>query len=237
MNFKSEASFKWLYSQEITKVKDLARVVQASHLWNEKNDFKEQLIGLRTGDCWNNDLRDTSRAASVLALSGTVISEAGKWILEQMDKNGSWNEDVYDSTYALAALADLEFFNPEGCRWLIDNYGEKGDKWEHPGTTALIITALIKQGKTGNTDEFDEFIEEKARWIISRKEKNNSWKTPATTNLVIQSLMLAGYKDEVSGSVEWILKLMNENGSWGKNGGDINTTSLSLITLHEYAEV
>ncbi|WMW24229.1 terpene cyclase/mutase family protein [Methanolobus sediminis] len=230
MIFKSEASFKWLYSQEITKVKDLARVTQASYLWNEVNNFTEQLIGLRTGNSWNNDLRDTSRAASVLALTGTMFPETGKWILEKQN-NGSWNEDVYDSTYALAALADLGFFNPQGCWWLIENYREK---WEHPGTTALVITALIKQGKTGNTNEYDIFIEEKAKWIISRKEKNNSWKTPATSNLVIQSLMLAGHKDEVSESVEWILDQMNDNGWWGKDVGDINTTSLSLISLYEY---
>jgi hypothetical protein len=80
------------------------------------------------------------------------------------------------------------------------------------------------------------FIEEKARWIISRKEGNNSWKTPATSNLVIQSLMLAGHRDEVTDSVKWILDQMNDNGSWGKENGDINTTSLSLITLHEYID-
>jgi squalene cyclase len=232
MIFTSEASFKWLYSQEITKVKDLARVVQASYLWNENNNFVEQLMGLRTGDCWNSDLRDTSRAVSVLALTGTAFTETGKWILEKQN-NGSWNEDVYDSTYALASLADLGLFNPEGCQWLIENYGEK---WEHPGTTALVITALMKQDRLGNTNDYDMFIEEKTRWIISRKEVNNSWKTPATTNLVIQSLMLAGHRDEVTESVKWILDQMNDNGSWGKENGDINTTSLSLITLHEYID-
>jgi squalene cyclase len=230
MIFKSEASLKWLYSQKIMRVKELARVVQASYLWNEENNFIEQLIGLRTGDSWNNDLRDTSRAASVLANTGNVFSKTGEWILGKQN-NGSWNEDVYDSTYALAALADLGFFNPAGCKWLVENYGAK---WEHPGTTALIITALIKQGKLGNTEEYDKFIEEKAKWIISRKEENSSWKTPATTNLVIQSLILAGHKEEVSNSIEWIIGQMNDNGSWGKENGDINTTSLSLITLHEY---
>jgi squalene cyclase len=189
-------------------------------------------MGLRTGDCWNSDLRDTSRAVSVLALTGTAFTETGKWILEKQN-NGSWNEDVYDSTYALASLADLGLFNPEGCQWLIENYGEK---WEHPGTTALVITALMKQDRLGNTNDYDMFIEEKTRWIISRKEVNNSWKTPATTNLVIQSLMLAGHRDEVTESVKWILDQMNDNGSWGKENGDINTTSLSLITLHEYID-
>jgi hypothetical protein len=130
-------------------------------------------------------------------------------------------------------IADLGLFNPEGCQWLIENYGEK---WEHPGTTALVITALMKQDRLGNTNDYDMFIEEKTRWIISRKEVNNSWKTPATTNLVIQSLMLAGHRDEVTESVKWILDQMNDNGSWGKENGDINTTSLSLITLHEYID-
>ncbi|MDI3486536.1 MAG: hypothetical protein PWQ50_1756, partial [Methanolobus sp.] len=37
-------------------------------------------------------------------------------------------------------------------------------------------------------------------------------------------------------SVKWILDQMNDNGSWGKENGDINTTSLSLITLHEYID-
>ena len=230
MIFKSEASFNWLYSQDITKVKDLARVVQASYLWNENNDYMKRLVNLRTGDSWNDDLRDTSRAASVLAQSGTIFTETRDWILSKQ-KNGSWNEDVYDSTYALTALADLGIFNPKGCRWLIENYGKK---WEHPGTTALIITALLKQQKLENTGIYNEFIEEKTRWIISQRQENGSWKTPATSNLVIQSLMLAGHKNEVEESAEWLLSQRSDNGSWGKEGGDINTTSLSLITLYEY---
>lgn len=230
MIFRSEASFEWLYSQEISRVKDLARVVQASYLWNEKNNFEKKLINMRTGNSWNNDLRDTARAASVLALTGTLFKESGEWIMAKQTK-GSWNEDIYDSTYALASLADLGFFNPDGCRWLVENYGKK---WEYPGTTSLIITALIKQGKLGDTDVYDEFVEEKARWIISKRESGAAWKTPATSNLVIQSLVLAGYRTELKEPVEWLLEQMNDNGSWGKENGDINTTSLSLITLHEY---
>ncbi|MBP1908110.1 prenyltransferase/squalene oxidase repeat-containing protein [Methanolobus bombayensis] len=230
MIFKSEASFNWLYSQKITKVKDLARVVQASYLWKEENGYMEKLLNLRKGDSWDDDLRDTSRVTSVLAQAGTVLNETGEWILSKQ-KNGSWNEDVYDSTYALAALADIGSFNPGGCKWLVENYGEK---WEHPGTTALIIKALIKQQKIEKVDIYNEFVEEKARWIISKKQKNGSWKTPATTNIVIQSLMIAGYKSEVKEPVRWLLENLNDNGSWGKENGDINTTSLSLITLHEY---
>lgn len=47
MDFKSEASFKWLYSQDITKVKDLARIVQASYLWGRENDYMKRLLVLK----------------------------------------------------------------------------------------------------------------------------------------------------------------------------------------------
>ncbi|WP_340819199.1 hypothetical protein [Methanolobus sp. WCC4] len=232
MHFNSEASFKWLYSQQISKVKDLARIVQASHLWDEENEYREKLIGLRNDGSWNCDLRDTSRAASVLALTGIIFPEVKEWLLSK--KTGSsWNDDVYDSTYALMALADMGHHDPEGCRWLIDNYGPK---WEHPGTTALIITALIKQSgcREENENGYAGFIDERAKWIISQKEHDAAWKTLATSNLVIQSLILAGSKNVTEDSFNWILSNMNDNGSWGKDGGDINTTSLSLITIHEY---
>ncbi|MEZ5334627.1 MAG: hypothetical protein R2741_05010 [Methanolobus sp.] len=42
MDFRSETTFEWLYSQEITTVKDLSRLVQASHLWNEENNCREK---------------------------------------------------------------------------------------------------------------------------------------------------------------------------------------------------
>ena len=234
MDFKSEASFKWLYSQEITKVKDLARIVQASYLWNEENnhteELTEKLINSKTENSWNSDLRDTSRAASALSLKGIVFSDIERWILSKQAES-SWNNDVYDTTYALIALADMGSYNHKGCEWLIDNYGEK---WEHPGTTALIITALSKQAKLENEDIFNDFIEERARWVISRQENEAAWKTLATSNLVIQSLILTGHKHEIAIPLKWILSHINSNGSWGKQGGDINTTSLSLITLWQY---
>ncbi len=234
MDFKSEASFKWLYSQKITKVKDLARIVQASYLWNEENNhtegLTEKLINSKTENSWNSDLRDTSRAASALALKGIVFPDIERWVLSEQAER-SWNNDVYDTTYALIALADMGSYNPEGCGWLIDNYGKK---WEHPGTTALIITALSKQAKLENEDTFSDFIAERARWIISQQESEGAWKTLATSNLVIQSLILTGHKDETAIPLKWILSHINSNGSWGKEGGDINTTSLSLITLWQY---
>lgn len=230
MDFKSEASFKWLYSQKISRVKDLARIVQASHLWNEENGYKEKLVSSKTGDSWDFDLRDTARAASVLALTGTIFPEVERWMLSKQSDR-SWNNDIYDSVYALISLADMGSYNQEGCQWLVDNYGPK---WEHPGTTALIITALLKQAKLEGENAYSNFIEEHARWIISQRENEAAWKTLATSNLVIQSLLLAGHKDETVVPVKWILSHMNDNGSWGKEEGDINTTSLSLITLWEF---
>ena len=230
MGFKSEASFKWLYSQKISKVKDLARIVQASYLWNEENDYKDKLVSSKTGDTWNCDLRDTARAASVLALTGIIFPDVERWMLSKQSDR-SWNDDVYDSVYALISLADMGSYNQEGCQWLVDNYGPK---WEHPGTTALIITALLKQAKLEGEDGFSSFIEERARWIVSQRKTEAAWKTLATSNLVIQSLLLAGHKEETVVPVKWILSHINSNGSCGKEGGDINTTSLSLITLREY---
>lgn len=232
MHFESEESFKWLYSQEISKVKDLARIVQASYLWDKKNEYMQKLIGLKEEHSWNCDLRDTSRASSALALTGIHLPEVEKWILSKQT-GSSWNNDVYDSTYALMALADMGVYNKEGCKWLVENYSEQ---WEHPGTTALIITALIKQKNVRAEDRanFDDFTEQRARWIISQREKDGSWKTLATSNLVLQALILAGHKKDVGNSLRWVISKRNVNGSWGKGDGDINTTSLSLITIHEY---
>lgn len=131
------------------------------------------------------------------------------------------------------ALADMNSYNKEGCQWLVDNYE---DKWEHPGTTALIITALIKQANIQVKEKinFDDFIEQRAEWIISQMENEGAWKTLATSNLVIQSLILAGHKDDTEGPLRWILSKINSNGSWGKGNGDINTTSLTLISVYEY---
>ncbi len=230
MDFKSERSFKWLYSQKLEKVKDLARIVQASYLWNEKNKYRKELLSLKSGNSWNLDIRDTARAVSALAHDGTVCHNTERWILSKQS-DGAWNENVYDTAYVLSSLADMDSYNPEGCRWLIENYGAK---WEHPGTTSLIISALIKQEKLTEKNIYADFVQERSRWLISKKDENGAWKTQATSNLVIQSLILAGYKDELSESVRWLLEKRNDNGSWGKEGGDINTTSLSLITFWKY---
>ncbi|KXS44642.1 hypothetical protein HWN40_11045 [Methanolobus zinderi] len=229
MQFQSERTFKWLLSQDISNVKQISRVIQAAYLWDVKTDLVSKLIDLKKGACWENSLRDTARAASALAPGGTVFSDVIAWMLSEQ-KDMAWNNDVYDTAYVLASLADMGVWNREGCLWLIDNYGAS---WEHPGTTALIINALKKQDEIceDESNDLEKFIDERAEWILSERTAEGAWKTPATSNIVMQALINTGYCSELGESVQWLLDRMNDNGSWGKNEGDINTTALSLITL------
>jgi len=219
----------WLLSRDISSVKEISRVIQAAHLWDVRTDLVPELMSLKKGAVWDNSLRDTARAASALTSEGIVFSDVISWMLSEQ-KDGAWNNDVYDTAYVLTALADMGVVSREGCLWLIDNYGAS---WEHPGTTALIINALKKQDEI-NKDEssyFEDFIDERARWMLSKRTEKGAWKTPATSNIVMQALINAGYGSELGEYVQWLLDRMNDNGSWGKNKGDINTTALTLITL------
>lgn len=229
MHFNSELSFNWLLSRDITEAKELSRAMLACHLWNVKNDMASKLIRLKKEGSWNHSLRDTARAASALAAIGIVFLDVSKWMLSEQ-KEGSWNEDVYDTTYALIALADMGIENSKGCLWLTRNYGPA---WEHPGTTSLILQALISQESLGTRDipDNEEFIHERARWLLARRSPEGAWETIATSNLVMQALLLAGYGRELDTAQQWILSRMNANGSWGKDTGDVTASSLSLITL------
>ncbi|MBN2110737.1 MAG: hypothetical protein JW705_06590 [Methanosarcinaceae archaeon] len=232
MQFHSERTFNWLFSRDMNEVKELSRVILACHLWGVSTELVHELIGLKKEGCWEGSLRDTSRAASALAARNIVFRDVVDWMLSEQ-KHGAWGNDVYDTTYALAALADMGVRNREGCSWLVDNYGPA---WEHPGTTALVITALIKQGmlgKKGGNDNSDPggFIAERAVWMLSKRAEKGGWKNPATSNIVMQALILAGHGSEIRIDVQWLLDNMNPNGSWGEDEGDVNTTALTLITL------
>ncbi|WP_406659912.1 hypothetical protein V7O66_08655 [Methanolobus sp. ZRKC3] len=234
MHFDKEKSFNWLFSQDITEVKEISRVVLASHLWDVKNELIVKLIRAKGERFWNYSLRDSSRAVSALANRGIIFPDVEKWILSKQE-NSSWNNDVYDTTYALAALADMGIYNPEGCSWLVENYSSD---WEYPGTTALIISALIRQNEIqgAETTNYKDFINERARYILSQRDKNGAWKTIATSNICIQALLLAGCKKELSDDIDWLLGKMNANGVWGKDEGNVTATALSLITLAYFNE-
>lgn len=222
--------FYWLSVQQIESVKELASTVSAHALWELKNPYITRLILKKEGDSWNSSIRDTARACSALSTEGIIFRAPGKWLLSRK-KGGSWNEDVYDTAYSVGALADMEIPDREGCDWLYENYGPA---WEQVGTTSLIISALKKQEKLTESRDFEEFIRERAEWILSKRGQDGGWEHISTSNLVIQALLLAGFKKEVETSIHWLLGKVRESGAWGNKEDDINATALTLSTLGMY---
>lgn len=221
----ANSGIAWLKDQDITEIKDLSRSIQALSLWNEKTIHLMGILLTRKKDTfWETDkpLLDTARACRALSGCGIIANEQLDWILEQQN-DGNWSNREIETSYALIALGDAGIKNENGCEWLVNNYGKK---WEHIGTTSLIITALIKQNK----EKYMDFIKDRARWIISKRE-SGGWTYTATSNLAIQALILSDEKDIVP-SIQWLMG-RQENGNWG----DITSTALSLISLKMYLTV
>ena len=221
------AGLDWLKQQELVSVKDIARTVQALTLWDEDtSELSSALLSKQKNGSWETgkSLLDTARACSALAGCQIIQPETIRWIQAQQD-NGCWNDSEIDTAYALIALADMGVRNNEGCEWLYDNYCEK---WEHVGTTSLIITALFKQDEK----KYLDFIKDRRSWIISKRE-SGGWVHIATSNLVIQALILTGGEGvpELAPSIEWLLGKQK-----GNNWGNINSTALSLISLKMYLD-
>ena len=220
----ANSGIEWLKDQDITEIKDLSRSIQALSLWNEKTvHLMGILLTRKKGLIWETDkpLLDTARACSALSGCGIIADEQLEWILEQQ-KDDNWGNSEIETSYALIALGDAGIKNQQGCEWLVRNYGKK---WEHIGTTSLIITALIKQNK----EKYLDFIKDRAGWIISKRE-SGGWTYTATSNLAIQALILSDEKD-VAPSIRWLLG-RQEHGNWG----DIISTALSLISLKMYRQ-
>lgn len=217
----------WLNKQEIGAIKNICRSIQALSLWNESaSPLIEKLMDMKTGLSWETEtpIPDTARACIALALCGNIQTETLQW-MEEQQKNDNWNNNEIDTAYALIALAYCGIKNENGCQWLVSNYGTK---WEHPGTTSLIITALSKQDKT----RYKDFIQDRAKWLIS-KRVDGGWTYIATSNLVIQALILSeSGEQEMAPSIAWILGKQEDNGSWK----DIISTTLSLISLKMYLD-
>lgn len=224
-------SFEWLSAQRIQSVKELSSTLSAHALWELTNPYITRLILEQDNDgSWNSSIRDTARACSALSTEGIVFTASARWLLARKKEN-FWNRDVYDIAYALAALADMGTQDKDGCDWLFENYCPA---WEQVGTTSLIVTALKKQDNLAKTRTFETFIQEKARWILSKKRLDGGWIHISTSNLAIQALLLAGFKDDVEDSVHWLLENVHENGAWGNKDDDINATALTLSTLGFY---
>ncbi|MBN1134405.1 MAG: terpene cyclase/mutase family protein [Methanosarcinaceae archaeon] len=230
MDRRINNAFKWLDSCHPNSVKELSRLITAYALWDIPDHYADWLIRMKIDSNWNGSIRDTARACSALAGIGMVFPSSVDWLLDRQH-DGAWNDDVYDTAYVLTALASMDELNEDGCKWLVENYGPD---WEHVGTTSLVITALIKQETLVGTDKYRDFINQRAQWVLSQRGQKGDWKFISTSNIVIQALMLAGFKDELVISIVWLLGKSNDNGSWGKDKGDIIATSMSLITLGLY---
>jgi hypothetical protein len=222
--------FDWLSTQKIDSVKELANTVSAHALWGLKNPYIIHLIQKKEYDSWDFSIRDTARACSALSAEGIIYKAPEKWLLSQK-KEGSWNGDVYDTAYSLGALADMEVSDREGCDWLYKNYGPA---WEQVGTTSLIITALKKQDNLSKSRDFEEFIRERAEWILSKRGRDGGWEHISTSNLAIQALILSGFRKEVEISIHWLLGKVRKSGAWGNKEDDINATAFTLSTLGMY---
>jgi len=222
--------FDWLSAQKIQSVKELASTVSAHALWGLPNPYITQLICKKEGDSWNSSIRDTARACSALSTEGIVLRAPEKWLLSRK-KGSSWNEDVYDTAYCLGALADMEVSDKGGCNWLYENYGTA---WEQVGTTSLIISALKKQDRLAGSGDFEEFVRERAEWVLSKREQDGGWEHISTSNLVIQALLAAGFKKEIKSSIGWLKEKVHESGAWGNKEDDTNATALTLSTLGMY---
>lgn len=223
----SSRGLAWLKEQEPETVKDISRSIQALSLWDEPASFLiEKLLFMKKDGYWETEtpINDTARACIALSGREKIQSEAIHW-LQNQQKNDNWNNNEIDTAYALMALGDRGIKNETGCQWLVRNYGKK---WEHPGTTSLIITALSKQDKT----RYGDFIADRANWLISKREEGG-WKYIATSNLVIQALILSGIEEQaIAPSIAWLLGKQENNGSWK----DIISTTLTLISLKMYLD-
>lgn len=222
INNAAAAGLDWLKSQKPASIKDISRSIQALSCWNENTSgLIGLLLSMRKNGFWETDkpLLDTARACSALAGCGIMQQDTMRWILEQQI-GGNWGNNEIDTSYALIALGDCGIKSDPGCGWLFHNYG---GKWEHVGTTSLIITALIKQDK----NKYSGFIKNRAIWLLSKRQ-SGGFTHIATSNLAIQALVLAGERDIVP-SIQWLMG-KQDSGNWG----DLTSTSLSLITLKMY---
>jgi hypothetical protein len=223
--------FEWLSAQQVESVKELSSTLSAHANWALPNPYIIRLILKQENDgSWDSSIRDTARACSALSTEGIVFMASARWLLARKKEN-SWNEDVYDTAYAVAALADMGTQDKNGCNWLYEHYCPV---WEQVGTTSLIIMALKKQENLTKFKTFETFIQEKAKWILSKRSSDGGWEHISTSNLAIQALLLAGFKEELEASVHWLLKNVHESGAWGNKNDDINATALTLSTSGLY---
>lgn len=249
--------FSWLASQfsktDTFSAKELSHLIL---LYFEKKEmenaalFLASLLSLQKPDGAFENIRETARSTSVLF---TIISKkqifltpffqlenrlqlikdaevaANKSLFYLLSQKERWGDDIYDLVYILSALGDAGIFEPEFCLNLCE---QDHPDWNHPGTTALIVTALQKQKNLSLFQESEDalisnFIQKKIDWLVSVRE-NGCWKYTATSNLILHAFILCGQKRQAFASLSWLIQSQKENGSWED---DVNTTALSFLVL------
>lgn len=226
-------------------VKDLTNLTLSHFYWNYPQIgflYLQTLLLKQEENGSFGDLRETARAVSCLSAihsyleshssgldNSDLLTSRTKAISHLLEHRGGWNENLYDTIYILSALADAGIFEEELSLDLCEN--DSPDK-HHPGTTALILTALQKQKNLGKFTKaadvmISDFISKKLNYLTDAR-KDGFWKYTATSNLVLQALILCNQKRIAAESFEWLTRSQKENGSWEN---DLNTTSLSLLTL------
>jgi len=221
----SKRALDWLGSVQITSVKEASQIAKALCLWGrDASATIEWLQHARSGEHWEsgNPVRDTARACVALVGCGISCEDTVDWLEEMQSDSGSWNDDVYDTCYALIALGIMGRQNRQGVKWLLDNFS---GKWMHPGTIALINSALIHQDAKGTDDQ----IQCNSLWLLAQCTDDN-WRYTATSCLVVQSLILDGRSGDVGGSLDWVLGRV-ELGEWR-----VSVVALVLITLKMYQD-
>jgi len=228
--------------------KELSNLILSHLYWNYPQIaflYIHTLLMKQNNNGSFGDIRETARAISCLSASYSFLESHAekldnKDLLEArsfavsylISRKSLWEDvtnDIYDTVYALSALADAGLFQEEVC---LDICEHDNPDWRHPGTTALIITALQKQKNLGKFCEkadfmVFEFISKKIDYLLSVR-KDGFWSYPATSCLVLQALLLCNRKHEAGQSLFWLLSAQNDNGFWEN---DLNTTALALLTL------
>ncbi|MDK2892350.1 prenyltransferase/squalene oxidase repeat-containing protein [Methanohalophilus sp.] len=228
-----DRGFFWLDQQQPAELKEISRFYLVYNLWN-RDEHRTNCLKESLQDIQSYSIRDISRAISSGIVERQNLSDLVLQIKEQQNQDGYWgNKDIYDTIYSLTALANIGHYNPTGCNWILNNFSSE---WKYPGTVSLIITALIKQGKAGNTDIYDTFINREVQWLLDNKTSEGGWKYIATTTIVIDALIDAGHPDAVNDATKWLLSTQNSDGSWGKGEKKNNTTAMVLACFSRLTE-
>jgi len=221
----SKRALDWLGGVQITNVKEASQIAKALCLWGwDARKAIEWLQHTRSGDYWEsgNPVRDTARACAALVECGISCEGTLNWLEEIQSDHGSWNDDVYDTCYALIVLGVMGRQNRQGVDWLLNNFP---GKWMHPGTIALINSALIHQDAKGMADH----IRRNSSWLLAQCTDAN-WRYMATSCLVVQSLILDGRSGDVGDSLDWLVDRLEES-EW-----KVSVVALVLITLKIYQD-